>query len=72
VRIKNLNIFEKEIPNVLYVLKNGEALRREIKTGIKNPDYIQVLSGLEAGEKVIIPKRGMSAFHNSSSVVVNN
>lgn len=72
VRIKNLNIFEKEIPNVLYVLKNGEALRREIKTGIKNPDYLQVLSGLEAGEKVIIPKRGMSAFHNSSSVVVNN
>jgi len=72
VRIKNLNIFEKEIPNVLYVLKNGEALRREIKIGIKNPDYLQVLSGLEAGEKVIIPKRGMSAFHNSSSVVVNN
>ncbi len=72
LRIKNLSIFEKEVPNVLYVLKNGEATRREIKTGIKNPDYIQVLSGLEAGEKVIIPKHGMSAFHNSSSVVVNN
>jgi len=72
MRIKNLNLFDKEVPNVLYVLKNGEAIRREIITGIKNPDYIQVLSGLEAGETVIIPKNGMSAFHNSSSVVINN
>jgi len=72
LRIKNLTLFDKEVPKVLYVLKNGEAIRREIITGIKNPDYIQVLSGLEAGEKIIIPKHGMSAFHNSSSVVINN
>jgi HlyD family secretion protein len=72
LRIKNLKLFENEVPNVIYVLKDGEATRREIKTGIKNPDYIQVLSGLEAGEKVIIPKHGMSAFHNSGSVVINN
>ena len=72
LRIKNLNLFGKDVPNILYVLKNGEALRREISTGIKNPDYIQVLSGLEAGETVIVPKHGMSAFHNSGSVVINN
>jgi HlyD family secretion protein len=72
LRIKNLNLFGKDVPNVLYVLKNGEALRREISTGIKNPDFIQVLSGLEAGETVIVPKHGMSAFHNSGSVVINN
>lgn len=72
LRIKNLNLFEKETPNVLYVLKNGEAIRREITTGIKNPDYIQILSGLQAGEKVIVPKHGISAFHNSSSVAINN
>lgn len=72
LRIKNINLFEKEVPDVLYVLENGEAIRREIKTGIKNPDYIQVLSGIEAGETVIVPKHGMSAFHNSSSVLINN
>ena len=72
LKIKNLNLFEKEVPNVLYVLKNGEATRREIITGIKNPDYIQVLSGLEAGETVIVPKQGMSAFHNLSSVAIIN
>lgn len=72
LRIKNLKLFENEVPNVVYVLKDGEAARRKIKTGIKNPDYIQVLSGLEAGEKVIVPKHGMSAFRNSNSVVINN
>ena len=63
---------EKEVPNILYVLKNGEAIRRPIKTGIKNPDEIQILSGLEAGETIIVPKRGISAFHNASSVAINN
>ena len=72
LRIKNLNLFDKTPPSVVYVLKNGEASRREIITGIRNPDYIQVLSGLEVGETVIIPRHGMSAFHNSSSVVISN
>jgi len=30
------------------------------------------LSGLQAGEIVIVPKHGISAFHNSSSVAINN
>ena len=72
LKIKSLSFFEKEVPNILYVLKNGEAIRRPIKTGIKNPDEIQVLSGLDAGETIIVPKRGLSAFHNASSVAINN
>lgn len=46
---------EKEVPNVLYDLKNGEAIRRSVKTSIKNPDDIQVVSGVEAGETIIVP-----------------
>ena len=72
LKIKNLASFEKEALNLVYVLKNGEAIRRPVKTGIKNPDEIQVLSGLEAGETIIVPKRGISAFHNASSVAINN
>ena len=71
IRIKNLSLFEKESLNALYILDNGSAIRREITTGIKNPDYIQVLSGVEEGEKIIIPKRGLSAFRNEQSVVIN-
>jgi HlyD family secretion protein len=69
--IKNINLFDKEVPGVMYVLKNGEATRHEVKTGIKNPDQIQVLSGLEAGDTIIVPKRGIVAFHNANSVVIN-
>ncbi|MCX7103493.1 MAG: HlyD family efflux transporter periplasmic adaptor subunit [Methylobacter sp.] len=72
VRLKNLNIFNKEIPGVVYVLNNDKAVRREITTGIKNSDFIQVLSGLDVGEKVIIPRHGMGAFRNAKSVVINN
>jgi len=71
-RIKNLNLFDKESLNALYVLDNGMAIRRNVTTGIKNPDYIQLLSGVEEGEKIIVPKRGLSAFHNENSVVINN
>ncbi len=70
--INNLTLFEKEVPGIVYVLKNGEATRREITTGIKNPDHIQVLSGLEAGDTIVVPKRGIAAFHNAGSVVINN
>jgi len=69
---KNLNIFEKEVPNVVYVLKSGEAKRHEITTGIRNPDHIQVLSGLEVGDTIVIPKKGISAFRNAANVVINN
>ena len=71
-RIKNLGLFDKETMNALYVLNNGTAVRREVTTGIKNPDYIQLLTGVEEGEKIILPKRGMSAFRNEKSVVINN
>ena len=70
--INNLNLFEKEIPNVVYVLKSGVAARHELTTGIKNTDHIQVLTGVEAGDTIVIPKRGISVFHNAASVVINN
>jgi len=70
--INNLNLFEKEIPNVVYVLKSGVASRHELTTGIKNTDHIQVLTGVEAGDTIVIPKRGISVFHNAASVLINN
>jgi len=72
IRIINVSLFDKEALNSLYVLNNGTAVRREITSGIKNPDYIQVLNGVKEGEKIILPKRGMSAFRNEKSVVINN
>lgn len=33
---------------------NGRAVKREIRIGRQNPQYYEVLSGLQAGEKVIV------------------
>jgi HlyD family secretion protein len=71
-RIKNLSLIEKDALNGLYVFENGEATRRDVTIGIRNPDFIQVLTGVVSGEKIIVPKRGISAFRNAKSVVINN
>ena len=71
IRIKNLSLFEKEDLNVLYTFENGFAVRHKVRIGIKNPDYIQVLQGIGEGEQIIVPKRGISAFHNEESVAIN-
>lgn len=42
--------------NWIYVVKEGEnkAVKRNVKIGRQNPQYYEVLEGLEPGEKVII------------------
>lgn len=38
----------------IYVLtESGEAVRRDVRLGRQNPEYIEVLEGLKAGEKVV-------------------
>jgi membrane fusion protein (multidrug efflux system) len=39
---------------IAFVLKDGKALRRKLETGIEGDGLVQVLSGLQAGEKVIV------------------
>jgi HlyD family secretion protein len=41
--------------NWVYVLENdgSQAVRRDIRLGRKNPEYFEVTSGLEAGDRVI-------------------
>jgi multidrug efflux pump subunit AcrA (membrane-fusion protein) len=39
----------------VYVVENGVAHTRLITTGRRNSDAVEVLSGLNAGEKVVLP-----------------
>jgi membrane fusion protein (multidrug efflux system) len=39
---------------VVFVVKDGKALRRKVKTGIEGSDRIQVLEGINPGDKVIV------------------
>lgn len=38
---------------VVFVVENGKAVARQVKTGIQSDDRIEILSGLEEGEEVV-------------------
>lgn len=40
--------------NWIFVVKKGEAYRRQIRIGRQSPDYYEVLEGLEPGEQVVL------------------
>lgn len=44
---------EKEIKEYVFVYEDGEAVMREVKTGIQDNKYIEIITGLEEGEEVI-------------------
>ena len=39
---------------VVFMVKDGKALRRKVKTGIEASDRIQLLEGIDSGDKVIV------------------
>ncbi len=59
---KNPNVEEKkpkksvadEIKEVVFVMREGKAKMIEVKTGISDFDNIEILSGLQAGDEVIV------------------
>jgi len=58
--------------NWVYVLnKNGnQAYKKEVQLGMQNPDYYQVIKGLQPGEKVITSS--YESFNNASTIDIIN
>ncbi|QIL41701.1 HlyD family efflux transporter periplasmic adaptor subunit [Pedobacter sp. HDW13] len=54
----------------IFVLKNGIAERRTVKTGLSNFDYVEILSGLKAGDEVITSDMG--EYKNVKTVTISN
>jgi HlyD family secretion protein len=54
LRVKVGPAFSRGHNQEVYVLDSGNAEKREIRAGLIGNDYIQILSGLNEGEKVII------------------
>jgi HlyD family secretion protein len=71
---EGLMIQEEDIRKVVFVIEDGKAVRREVETGISDNSHIQILSGLEAGEEVVIGSyRTLSnSLNNGDKVKVNN
>lgn len=44
---------ESKVKEVVFVLKDGKAEKREVETGISDYEFIQVKEGVEPGEKII-------------------
>jgi HlyD family secretion protein len=45
---------KEELREVVFVYVDGKVMAKEVKTGIQDDRYIQLLSGLEAGEEVVV------------------
>jgi HlyD family secretion protein len=54
LRLKRGDLINKNKKQYVYVLGKDKAVRRRIETGLSDMEYIQVLSGLQEGERVII------------------
>jgi HlyD family secretion protein len=67
-------IQKEDIRKVVFVVEDGKARRREVQTGISDNSHIQILSGLKAGEEVVIGSyRTLSnLLKDGDKVKVNN
>ena len=51
-------VMEEDNEAVVYVVSNGSAVRRIIETGIVTSDIVEVLSGLDEDEQIIVTGQG--------------
>ena len=51
-------LVKEDNETVVYVVENGAAVRRAIQTGIRSGDNIEVLSGLDEQEKIVVTGQG--------------
>lgn len=54
LRVKNGAAFNGSRYQKVYVLKDDKAYLREVEIGLSNFDYVEILSGIEAGEELIV------------------
>lgn len=74
-RTKDLDNKKKIKPQeIVFIIENGRALSKNVKTGISNDTYIEITEGLNEGEEVV--KGSFKAINkeleNDSKVQVNN
>ncbi|MCB0263463.1 MAG: efflux RND transporter periplasmic adaptor subunit [Calditrichia bacterium] len=57
---------------IVFVVKNGKAEARQVKTGVQSDTHIEILDGLEEGEEIVIGNyRAISKdLQNGSEIVV--
>lgn len=69
-RIKNASFFKDPGNYLLYVRRGDELIARIVQLGVSNYDYIEVVSGLEPGDEVVISD--MSEYKSEKLKIINN
>lgn len=71
---QDLVVPEEDMRKVVFVVKDGKAVRKEVETGISDNSHIQILSGIEAGEEVVTGSYRMLSqeLSDGDEVNVNN
>jgi len=62
-------VIEEDNQTVVYVVDNGAAVRREIQTGIVDGGAIEVLSGLEETDQIVVT--GQGSLRDGSKVLAS-
>jgi len=70
LRIANGAAFNGSNLQEVFVIKNGIAERRTVKTGLSNFDYIEIVSGLKEGDEVITSD--MASYKNIKTITIGN
>ena len=69
MRLANGPAFTGANEQEVFVVNNGIAESRTIKTGLSNFDYVEILSGLKVGDEVITSD--MKNFKNTKKITIN-
>ncbi|KGN78803.1 ABC transporter permease [Porphyromonas cangingivalis] len=69
VRIKNGSYYSGKGHYELFVMKGSELVKRKVELGDSNYEFVEVISGLEQGEQVIISD--MSQYRNKNKLKVS-
>ena len=54
--------------NLVFVVQDGKAVSREVETGLANDGWVEIASGLESGETVVV--EGQTLLNDGASVSV--
>ncbi|GAB3165174.1 efflux RND transporter periplasmic adaptor subunit [Telluribacter humicola] len=66
LRVANGPAFKGKRRQFIFVMNGGKAQRREVEVGLSNFDYVEIKSGVQAGEKVILTD--LSQFEHLSEL----
>jgi len=67
-RVVNGPVFNGSDDQDVFVMSNGKAVKRNVKTGLSNFDFIEILSGLKPGETIITSD--LKGFNNTSEITI--